>query len=165
MFSVTCLTWTSLPQDCMWNGIVQYHLLCKWELDVRICSCCSENLSLSVSLTTSQPSHWISSFCTSCGKAMYLFFTPCHICSYIFMTPVFPVHYYSSFILSCVFKQAKLSFTYTGDLPSDNLWVAFSSPSFSWAEQHLQWLQPVLLWQPSPESSCRQGSRLLHSSN
>lgn len=79
--------------------------------------------------------------------------------------PVFPVHCYSSFMLSCVRKQAMPSFTDTGDLPRDNLCVAFTSPSLGCAGQHLQWLQPALLWQPSPEGSYRQGSGLLHSSN
>lgn len=79
--------------------------------------------------------------------------------------PVFPVHCYSSFKFFCVCKQAMPSLTDAGDLPRDNLWVAFSSPSLGCAGQHLQCLQPALLCQPPPKGSCRQGSRLLCSSN
>ena len=101
----------------------------------------------------------------SCGKAMYFFSTPAMSSPMFLWPPVFPMHCYTSFMLSCVCKEAMPSFTDTGDLPRDNLWVAFSSPSLGCAGQHLQWLQPALLWQPSPEGSFLQGSRLLHSSN
>lgn len=165
-----CSQWHVWPEAvlprtaCAVSSVVEHHLMYNWVLAVRVYRCSSENLRPSVSPATSHTFLWISSSCTSCGKTMYLFSTPCHVPSHIFMTFCLSCALLQLLYTLCVCKEAMPSSTCTRDLPRDNLWVAFS-PSLGCAGQHLQWLQPALLSQPSPEGSCRHGSGLLHSSN